>query len=266
LALVASRLTLPTTLGRSPRLGQNYLLYVASKAGSDSIWKVADGAATEVWSGSHSRVIGAPAMAPDGRRIAFSVEEQGNATLYVMNDNGTGVRPLSGSLDVRGTMAWAPDGRSLIATANHAGVPRLFKVSADGQSTMSMTAEYSTDPAWSPDGRFLVYSGADVGTTLPVRAVTPDGRPHPTPNLILSRGARRVCFLPGRRALVILRGDLEHKNVWLVDLDTAVETQLTDFGRDFVVRDFDVSPDGREMVLERIQENADVVLVDLPSR
>src|SRR5580700_6074791 len=29
-------------------------------------------------------------------------------------------------------------------------------------------------PVWSPDGRFLVYSGADVGMTFPLRAAAPD--------------------------------------------------------------------------------------------
>src|SRR5450631_176408 len=41
-----------------------------------------------------------------------------------------------------------------------------------------MVSEYSTDPVWSPDGRFLVYSGADVGTTFPLLALSaasPDG-------------------------------------------------------------------------------------------
>jgi hypothetical protein len=33
---------------------------------------------------------------------------------------------------------------------------------------------------------------------------------------------------------------------------------------DFDVRDFDVSPDGEEAVLERVQERSDVVLLDLP--
>jgi len=38
---------------------------------------------------------------------------------------------------------------------------------------------------------------------------------------------------------------------------------LTTFGPDFAIRDFDISPDGRELVLERVQEQSDVVLLDL---
>jgi hypothetical protein len=35
---------------------------------------------------------------------------------------------------------------------------------------------------------------------------------------------------------------------------------------DFDIRDFDLSPDGREVVVERVQERSDVVLLDLARR
>jgi hypothetical protein len=38
---------------------------------------------------------------------------------------------------------------------------------------------------------------------------------------------------------------------------------LTNLSPGFDIRDFDVSPDGREVVLERVQERSDVVLMDL---
>jgi len=42
--------------------------------------------------------------------------------------------------------------------------------------------------------------------------------------------------------------------------------QLTKLDPDFDIRDFDVSPDGRDVVLERVQESSDVALLDLPPR
>ena len=53
---------------------------------------------------------------------------------------------------------------------------------------------------------------------------------------------------------MLLRGDIQHKNLWLVDLETGTERQLTNLVPDFDVRDFDISPDSREVVLERVQE------------
>jgi hypothetical protein len=63
---------------------------------------------------------------------------------------------------------------------------------------------------------------------------------------------------------VFLRGDMRHKNLWAIDLDTGVERQLTDFEQGFDLKDFDVSADGRELVVEQFQEHSNIVLVELP--
>ena len=44
---------------------------------------------------------------------------------------------------------------------------------------------------------------------------------------------------------------MQHKDLWLVDLETGAERQLTNLA-EFDIRDFDVSSDGREVVLERM--------------
>jgi Tol biopolymer transport system component len=60
-----------------------------------------------------------------------------------------------------------------------------------------------------------------------------------------------------------MRGEIQHKDLWIIDLETGAERRLTNLGPDFNVRDFDVSPDGREIVLERVQEHSDIVVVHL---
>jgi Tol biopolymer transport system component len=133
----------------------------------------------------------------------------------------------------------------------------------DGSAPAPILSEYSVDPIWAPDGSFIVYSGPDIGTTFQVRAAAPEGRPYRFPNLVLTRGARHFVFLPDRPALIVLKGEMGHKDVWLIDLDTGHERALTNFGRDIVVRDFDVSRDGRELVVEQVQEHSDIVRIDL---
>jgi hypothetical protein len=117
---------------------------------------------------------------------------------------------------------------------------------------------------WAPNGRFLVYSGPDIGITFSVKAVTADAAARSLPTLTLTRGARHLAFLPGGQALLHLRGGMQHKDLWLIELDTGAARQLTNLAPDFDVRNFDVSPDGREVVLERLQEHSDVVMVTLP--
>lgn len=263
-ASAPARISLTTSTGFSPRLGPGYLLYVSTTGTSESIWKLSNGTAMELWSGQGARVFGSPAISPDGRSIAFSVRQQEQTLLYVMQVDGTNTRIVADLLDLQGAPAWAPDGQSIISAANDQGVPHLFRVQVDGHSPTVFVQEYSVDPAWAPDGRFVVYSGPDIGATFSVKAVTAEAAAHPLPALTLTRGARRLAFLPGGRALVFLRGEIQHKNLWLIDLETGAERQLTNFPPDFNVCDFDLSPDGREVVLERVQERSDVVLLDLP--
>ncbi len=260
----AARISLTTSTGFSPRLGPDYLLYVSATGTSESIWKLASGTGAELWSGQGARIFGGPAISADGRRIAFSVQQNGQTLLYVIQADGTNARVVAGSLKLQGDPTWAPDSQSITTAADDRGVPHLFRVPVDGGSPALFVPEYSLDPAWAPDGRFVVYSGPDIGTTFSVKAATAEAAAHPLPTLTLTRGARHLAFLPGGRALVFLRGEIQHKNLWLVDLKTGAERQLTNVPLDFDIRDFDISPDGREVVLERVQERSEVVLLDLP--
>jgi Tol biopolymer transport system component len=186
-----SRIALTTSTGFSPRLGPNYLLRVSANGTTESIWKLANGADTELWSGREAQILGGPAISVDGRYIAFSVRQHGQSLLYVMQADGTNTRVVTDSLDLQGAPAWAPDGQSITSAANDHGAPHLFRVPVNGGSPALFVQEYAVDPMWAPDGRFVVYSGPDIGTTFSVKAATADAAPHALPALTLTRGARQ---------------------------------------------------------------------------
>jgi Tol biopolymer transport system component len=265
-AAAAVRIAMSTGTGVSPRMGPGYVLYVSETGAGESIWKVTGDVVSELWAGEGARIFGGPAVGPDGRRIAFSVRQHGRTLLYVVQADGTDPQVVTDSLELQGAPAWAPDGQSIATAAMDRGQPRLFLVPLHGGAPTLFLSEYSVDPVWAPDGRFVAYSGPDIGTTFSVKAATAEAAAHPLPALTLTRGARRLVFLPGHRELVVLRGEIRHKNLWAVDLDTGAERQLTAFPPDFEIRDFDISPDGREIVVERVEEQSDVVLVDRPAR
>lgn len=258
------RILLTTNTGSSPRLGPNYLLYISANGASESIWKLANETGVELWNGPGAQIFGGPAISPDGRNIAFSVRQRGQTLLYVMQADGTNARIAADSLDLQGAPTWTSDGQSITSAVNDNDVPHLFRVPIDRGSPTPFIQGYSLDPAWAPTGNFVVYSGPDVGTTFPLKAATTAAAEHPLPAITLTRGARHLAFLPGGQTLVLLQGEIAHKNLWTIDLQTGAERQLTNLPADFEIRDFDVSPDGREVVLERVQERSDVVLLDLP--
>jgi Tol biopolymer transport system component len=261
----ATPISLTTNSGFSPRLGRNFLLYVSANGASESIWKLAEGSCTELWNGK-GEIFGGPAISRDGGYIAFSIRQEGRTLLYVMQTDGSKARVVTGSLNLQGDPAWSPDGQSITSAASDRGVPHLFRIPLDGHPPAVFVDEHSVDPAWAPDGRYVLYSGPDIGTTFSVKAVSDVAAAHPLPALTLTRGARHLAFLPGGQTLVFLRGDLQHKDLWMVDLETGAQRQLTRVPPEFDIRDFDISPDGKDLVLERVQERSNIVLLDLARR
>ncbi|HET6628521.1 MAG TPA: hypothetical protein VFG91_01975 [Woeseiaceae bacterium] len=250
--------------GETPRMACGFVLFTASRGDKQGVWTVVNGTPRELWSRAHARIVGAPAMAPDCSRLAFTARDDGRTRLYVMDLAGdeSRSRAVTESLALRGSPAWWPDGQSVVSAVMRDGEPRLMRIFLNGDSPVLLVSEYSIDPVWAPGGRFLVYSGADVGTTFPLRAAEGDGRPHPIPGLMLTRGARRVAFLNDRPTLIFLRGKLGHKDLWLIDLQSGSERALTHLPQDFVIADFDVSEDGTEVVLERVQETSELALIE----
>ena len=61
---------------------------------------------------------------------------------------------------------------------------------------------------------------------------------------------------------MILRGDIGHKNLWLVNLQTGSERILAELPPDFVIGDFDISADGSEVVLDRLEETSELALIE----
>jgi Tol biopolymer transport system component/DNA-binding winged helix-turn-helix (wHTH) protein len=264
-AQAVAQIPIHTQRGVAPRLGPDSLLYRAPKAGTDALWKhegTAD--ARELWSGEQGRVVDGPALSTDGARVAFTVRSRDTLLLYVMNSDGSSPRTVARELDVRGAPAWSPDGKWIAIAALREGVPRLFRIPADGGPAVALTDEYAMDPAWAPSGRFLVYTAADVGTVFDVRAVGADGSPHEIPQLSLSRGSRRLAFLGAdEQTLVILKGPLSRKEFWAVDLRSGEQRALTDLGPGPVIGDFDVAADGSRIVFDRAREESDIELIEL---
>jgi len=255
------QISLPTGSGRAPRHGPGYLLYVSSKGSGDALWKLSGGGAAEIWSAENMRVAGGPAISADGQRVAITVEEANRTSLYVMNADGTGLRVLEGVPELRGDPSWAPDGLSLTSGALLDGTSRLVTVPLAG-APLTLVEHFGLNPVWSPDSRLVVYSGPDIGTRFRLAAVTVGGVDAPLRDITLPRGARRVQFAGPDRALVVMRGDFRRKDLWQINLDTGQERPLTALPADFLIRDFDLAPDGRELVVERAQDHSDIVLIE----
>ncbi len=250
------------TNAATPRLSGSTLVYTSASGDVEGIWVKRGESAHEIWRSKRAHVLSAPAISDDGQHIAFSTSEDGKTVLNVVDLDGSHFRRIADSLLLRGSAAWSADGLSVLSAVVRDGEPRLTRIFLNGEPPTPFVAEYSIDPVWSPDHRFVVYSGADIGTTFPLRAAAPDGRPHPIAGVMLTRGARRVAFYPASESLVILDGEIGHKNFWLLDLASGAKRLLARLPADEDVRDFDVSPADAEIVFDRIEASSEMAVID----
>ena len=263
-----TRVAVPNTRALGPRfapVAPGYLAFLSSKGGANGLWKLEGGEPLELWPGDEGGVVAPPAISPDGRLICFSYRKQGKAGLYVMNADGTNVRTLVDSFDVRGAASWSPGGDWVAVAANQGDGTRLFKVPLNGGPPVRLLDTLSFNPLWAPHGRFIVYSEQQGGGSFQVKAITPDGASVPFPELQVGPYtiATPYRFMPNEHALITLEGSQGAQNFSRVDLESGQHRQMTDFKAGFVIQNFDVSPDGTQIVFDRLRNNSDVVLMNL---
>jgi serine/threonine protein kinase/Tol biopolymer transport system component len=262
----ATRVPVRNTRALGPRfapVAPGYLAFLSSKGGANGLWKLEGGAVLELWRGDEGGVVAPPAISPDGRLICFSYRKQGRAGLYVMNADGTNVRTLVDSFDVRGAASWSPDGDWVAVAANLGDGTRLFKVPLGSGQPVRLLDTQSFNPVWSPDGRLIVYS-EQRGSSFQVRAITPDGAPVPIPELRVGyTTSTPYRFVPNGKALIALVGSRGAQNFSWIDLESGQHRRMTDFKAGFVIQNFDVSPDGTQIVFDRLRNNTDIVMMNL---
>ena len=101
-------------------------------------------------------------------------------------------------------------------------------------------------------------------TIVHVRLIDSDGKAIETPELPVRVGGERYRFVPARRQLVyMLDTDSTKQTFWIYDLSANTVRQLADFDMPGT-RTFDIAPDGTRIVFDRVKENSDIVLIDLP--
>ena len=260
--------TLPAPTGRAsaPRFRSQWFFYFSSGGDADGLWRAHGGEASEVWRDADGSLSGPPAVSPTGQQLAVVVRRDENRRLVVMSAEGTGLRSLAPSVDIKGAAGqsasdWSPDGTRLVAGGSDARGEALFVIPVAGGDPARLVDGEAVNPIWSPDGRLIVYAGTFESGQAPLLAVRPDGQRVVLPPVRVRPGGYR--FMPDGAGLVYLPR-AQATDFWQLDLATGQSRQLTRLAASGALRTFDITPDGTHIVFDRARENGDIVLIDLP--
>ncbi|HEV8150033.1 MAG TPA: S9 family peptidase [Gemmatimonadales bacterium] len=107
-----------------------------------------------------------PQISPDGRRVVFArsgfdiMKDGQRSALWVVNSDGSELRPLLAPGREAGTPRWSPDGGRLLYVSSVEGHSELFVRWMDtGQETnLTKLAESPGGLAWSPDGNWVAFT------------------------------------------------------------------------------------------------------------
>ena len=117
------------------------------------------------------------AYSPDGTKIVFMNNYDGDYEVCVMNADGTGAKQLTKNSSFDGYPSWSPDGTTIAFASNRDGDVDIWVMNADGSEQTNIT---SNDPAnndaprWSPDGRFIAAE-TDRYNVVSVELLDPAG-------------------------------------------------------------------------------------------
>lgn len=119
---------------------------------------------------------GGAAWSPDGSKIAFHTNRDGNFEVYAMNADGTGLVNLTNSSAVDSGPAWSPDGNKIAFYSNRDGSDGLYVMNADGSGVSKLTSGTGGfHPAWSPSGTQIAYGCHIDVANVDVCVINADG-------------------------------------------------------------------------------------------
>jgi len=82
---------------------------------------------------------------PDGPKIAFASDRDGNVQICVMNVDGTGIARLTNHMSEDRQPSWSPDGGKIAFRSDRDGNSEIYVMNADGTNPVRLTNDPATD-------------------------------------------------------------------------------------------------------------------------
>lgn len=221
-----------------------------------------------------------PSWSPDGKQLVFtspcrargdfSGASYPDSSLYIMNNDGSGLTQLTTGPESNFDPAWSPEGKRIAFTSLRDGYKQIYLVNLDSRiesRLINTPAEIeASQPAWSPFGNQIAYVVKRVGA-YQIWTMTDEGKDNAQ---LVRSGQNLWDFLPqwspdGVTILFNQRDKGLHRP-WLMSINlTNSEQGPTRLNFPPPIEDVEFSPDGVWLVYEGVdtQANRDIYLITI---
>jgi eukaryotic-like serine/threonine-protein kinase len=200
-----------------------------------------------------------PVWSPDGSRLAFQSDREGDLGIFTQRVDGTGTvdrltRPSKDEAHI--PESWSPDGKTLLFTVKKGESYSLMSLSIGSQKAESFAGISSVEPldaVFSPDGRWIAYRLSAVGSSdgVLVQPFPPTGARYQAPRV--SRDFHPVWTPDGGSLVYVPSGASRQLAIVKITTDRGVTfgppvmapAAVTGILTSSMPRAYDILPDGR---------------------
>lgn len=177
--------------------------------------------------GNFPDMTSSPRFSPDGQRIVMSLQQGGNANIYVMDLGSRTTTRLTSTGAIDTSPSFSPDGRELVFESDRGGKQQVYLMGADGSNPRRISfgdGSYS-QPAWSPRGDFIAFTKR-TANGFAIGIMRPDGSAERT----LTEGYHNEgpTWAPNGQYVILFRdpGGQSGGKLFMVDVTGKVEQSV----------------------------------------
>lgn len=234
-----------------------------------NIWLIESNGSNPRQLTSNSGFNATPRISPDGRYIVFYSDRTGSGQVWRMDFDGGNPKQLTHD-EIHGIGGviggFSADGKWVVY-GNEGAVKGIWKVTIEGGEPIRLNFADSSDLAVSPDGKRIAYSFKDPSANPPERFANPargiaimSSSGGPPTKIFQITNLTSFRWGADDGSLIYTKNDKGVDNFWIQPVAGEVPRQMTHFTSQ-TIESFDVSHDGKWVVMSRGPVRQDVVLI-----
>lgn len=178
------------------------------------------------------------AYSPDGKKLAFTLSENGHPSIFIRDLVSGKLTPLlptkKGDTSIDVDPNWSPDSKNIVFTSSRKGPPMIFTALGDGSSAqperLTFAGRLNGAPSWSPMNNKIAFAGW-TEKRFDLFMMNPDGtRIDP-----LTGGSEDTTpsnnedpsFSPDGNFIVFTSNRAKQKNIYVMNVDGTFTRRLT---------------------------------------